>query len=141
MQEEETAAGTRRASWRVALGIVSSVVVLVAVVAVSVIGGSSQQSSTQVDLIGTGHSVRFSESKISVHNVPGNCPGGQDALYWLNETGTTQQVVQIGGQPFDFGVIVPAVPQAIGECEPPGTYIFRLKSSPGAMLTATVKLS
>jgi hypothetical protein len=118
---------------------VFSVVVLLAVVVFSVIGGSSQQSQPQVDLIGTGHSVRFSESKISVHDDAGNCPGQQDALYWLNETGTAQQVVQIGGQPFDFGVILPAAAEAIGECEPPGNYVYSLKSSPTARLVVTAR--
>jgi hypothetical protein len=117
------------------LGITFSVAVLAAVVVFSVIGGSPQQTRTPVDLIGTGHSVSFSKSTITVHDVDGDCSGHAD-LWWLNETGTTQHV--IGIYPNLYGVILPPNGPLIGECDPPGTYTFGLQSSPRAKLVVTV---
>ena len=121
---------------QVAVGIMFSVVVLGAVVVFSVIGGSSQPSPTRVDLIGTGHSVRFSESAITVDDVDGACPGLHGDWWWLNETSTTQHVVGI--HPALYGVILPPDGPVLGQCEPPGTYAFGLQSSPGAKLVVTV---
>jgi hypothetical protein len=73
------------------LGIAFSVVVLTMVAVFLFVGGSSQQSDPIVDLVGTGHSVRFAESTITLHHVDGVC-AEQDLLYWQNETDTTQQV-------------------------------------------------
>jgi hypothetical protein len=109
--------------------------VLVAVVVIAIIGGSSSQSPAQVDLIGTGHSVRFSESKITVHDADGVCSGEHGNWWWLNETGVSQQVIPIDGN--NFGETVPPN-QLLGVCETVGTYAFGLQSSPGAKLVVTV---
>ena len=118
------------------LGIMFSALVLVGVVVFSLIGGSSQQSPPEVDLVGTGHSVRFSVSAISVHDLNGTCSGTRGWLYWLNETGSTQQVTSSDG---GLGLILPPTePGLVGTCQdPPGTYIYSLKSSPAARLVVT----
>jgi hypothetical protein len=128
-----------RLSSREWLLLAFSVAVLTTVAVFVFIGGSSQQTEPIVDLLGTGHSVRFSESTITLHNVHGLCSGGQqDPLYWQNETGATQQVDQIDGQPLDDDFTLQSG-EGIGECETPGTYTFSLQSNHGAKLVVTVE--
>jgi hypothetical protein len=79
--------------------------------------------------------VTFSESKATVHPAREICPG-QDGIYWQNETGTTQQVVEVDGEPIGTGVTIPAG-QGAGECKAPGTYTFGLQSNPGTRVIIT----
>jgi hypothetical protein len=131
--------GPMRTRRRAALGITFSLVVLGALIVFSVFGGTSEQSQPRVEVLGTGHSVEFSPTAISVSEANGSCSSQRGVWYWRNDTGTTQQVVQIAG-PNPSDVILP-VKRVIGECPRPGTYIFSLTSNPGARLVVTVDYS
>jgi hypothetical protein len=136
VQAEEVAARAKQPRWIVAVGILFSVTVLAGVVVMLFVGGSSQQSAPLVELVGTGQSVKFSVSAISVHDLNGTCSGTHGWLYWLNETGSTQKVTSNDG---GLGLILPPTePGLVGSCQdPPGTYIYGLKSNPSARLVVT----
>jgi len=125
-----------RKRWVVALGLVFSVVVLVGLGVASLFGGgSSQQAEPLVEIVGTGHSVKFSSPAVSVPDVKGSCAGLGGEADFLNGTSTTQDVVQIGG---NIGLIL-SPGQEAGECIASGTYAFGLESSPGARVVFSVK--
>ena len=131
---------TRGPRWRVALGLTLSVGVLAGIILFLFVGGSSQKVPNQVELIGSGHSVRFSESAVTIHDADGACPSHSNRgfLFWLNETDTTQSVIGIDPNPSGGGIIGLLPNQSVGTCNQPGTYDFGVQSSPGARLVVTV---
>ena len=88
------------------LGLTFSVVVLAGIILFLFVGGSTQKVPNQVELIGSGHSVRFSQSAITIHDADGACPSNSNRgfLFFLNETGTTQSVIGIDPNQSDGGI-------------------------------------
>jgi len=116
--------------------LVFSLAVLATVAVFLFFGGSSEGSVGVIDLVGAGHSATFSQSEVTIHPGKGEICPGEDAIYWQNETDSTQQVVEIDGQPVDEDATIPAG-QGLGACEAPGTYIFSLQSNPSARVLIT----
>jgi hypothetical protein len=129
--------GVLRTKKQIVLGFVFSGLVLVGVVLATSFGGSSHRMSSEIILIGTGHRVKFSPSEVTVEDLDGNCSDTKGWVYWVNETGSTQDAYSDDGA---LSITLPrSEPGLVGTCEnPPGTYIYDLKGSPAARLVVTV---
>ena len=92
-----------------------------------------QVAPPNVNLVGSGSSVNFKPSNLSLMDKNGKCTRAHGGWTITNETAETQLVlwghVKVALLPPETGTAI---------CGTPGKYVFKLKSSPNARLTVTV---
>jgi hypothetical protein len=130
--------------------VVTSMVVLPAIIGLSVVsaGAATMHSVVpmhglahpNVNLVGSGSSVRFDPSKLSVTNSKnGNCTPAHGQWTITNKTSAVQVILLKREKLFSLG---PGAKAAICQGGSPGTYVhtFTLKSSPHAVLKVKITI-
>jgi hypothetical protein len=93
-----------------------------------------QVTPPNVNLVGSGSSVIFTPSQLSLMDMNGKCTRAHGGWTLTNLTPDTQTVL------YGHTKFAPLPPAAhVDVCGTPGKYVFRLKSSPNAKLTVMVK--